>query len=193
MHDKPLWLSYAVDFAQIGSAIFTAAAVLVAIWLARRGEMQRPKLRVGIHISIDIKDTVSMECAGGASYRERSGDTVCQDYALSLTIVNAGVLPILVRNADFYVRLPKSDSWGLGLGTFDSQANRQTFPLKLEHGQEVTVLAPVRKGERPWNAFPSLWWLRLRPEFRVTTSLGKTFRVKPGRRLLYRLNRDVLR
>lgn len=179
MSDKPLWLSYAVDFAQIGSAIFTAAAVLTAIWLALRNEKQRPRFNICRQITL--------------TFIKGSHESDSEEHALSLTIVNAGVLPILVRDAHVHFQLPKDDSYGLGLGTFDPQANRSTFPLKLEHGQEVTVLVPIRKGERPWDALPSLWWLRLRPEFRVTTSLGKTFRIKPGRRLLYRLNRDVLR
>lgn len=175
---KPLLLSYLVDAAQIVSAIATAAAVIVAIWLARRGESQRPKFFVGRRATLTIGPNGS---PAGLSEHE-----------LSLTIVNAGIVPVVVRYAHLIVTMAKKDSIVLGLGSFDAQANSSTFPVKLEHGEEVTLVVPIKKGERPWNRLPALWWVWKRPEFRITSSLGKTYRIKPSRRLLYTIKRECL-
>lgn len=184
MDNKPLWLSYAVDFAQIGSAVFTAATAFIAVWLALRSEKPRPKFRFS-HLV-----TISLSTGGEGSKHDGRADF------LELTIVNTGVLPVVIEHAHvrFYLkkRDGKSDYYGQGLGVFDPTENKATFPAKLEHGHTVRSRVLIQRGVRPWDSFPPFWWILYRPEFVITTSLGKTFRRKPGIKLLYRINREVL-
>lgn len=78
---KPEWWVYLVDLAQIVSAFATAAAVIVAIWLARRSESQRLKFFAHLNLSITPEQEHTIE--------------------IVLTIVNSGILKVLVQSVFF--------------------------------------------------------------------------------------------
>jgi len=54
MTEKPLWLTTAVDVAEIVSAIATATTVAISLYISQRAERQRPKLIFGLHEDITI-------------------------------------------------------------------------------------------------------------------------------------------
>lgn len=159
---KPTWLVYAVDFAQIGSAFFTAGAVMTAIWLARRNEAQR------LRFFVTRSQTIIVGAGEGRD-----------EMALVLTIVNAGLLPVQLRHAIFNIEDKSGSTWGLGLAGLDAAKNRKNFPLTLAHGEQVVLEVPINRGTYPWNAIDRRWWPSSKPRFIVSTSLGRNYMKKP--------------
>lgn len=156
---KPQWLSYAVDIAQIVSAIFTACAVVVAIWLARRSESQR--LRFYVHRNMTI--------------------TPGRESTLSIvvTVVSAGVLKVTIRSVFCELPLLGQDGGGW-LAPAQSTSGVATLPLALEHGQQIAFEVVVPNSATVSRA----WSFYRRPRFRILTSLGKTYVYKPSLKLI---------
>lgn len=163
--DKPTWLIYALDIAQIVSAIATAAAVIVAIWLARRSEAQRLQFFSSVY--------------GDTVWGDRPDEPYLQ-HSLSLTIVNSGVLPAVIKGTAFVFDGPDREwSWHFGpvYGTGE-------FPLTLEHGQQVRSAAPFNLSEAPWDQLSFRWVTARRMKFVIETSLGRTYVHRPNRMML---------
>ena len=172
MLGKPL-LDALVDIAQFVSALGTVGAVMVAIGLARRSEMPRPRFFVFRHIELTV----------GAGLDEQNH--------LGLSVVNAGVLPLHITSATLYV-IQKQHRPGFGLEPVDRDTNGR-LPRRLEHGEIAVFRLRISPTNDPWKSLPQFWWLYRRPYFQVGTTLGRTYRVKAPIRTLWRLRGDIWR
>lgn len=169
---KPVWLVYAVDIAQLVSALGTVAAVIVALRLASRAESQRLQFFSGIYA-----DTVTGNDPGH-SYLE---------YSISITVVNSGVLPAVIKSAAFIFDAPDREwSWHFGpvYGTGE-------FPMTLEHGQQVRSAAPFEIGNAPWDQIPLKLITSKRMRFLIETSLGKTYVHRPNKMTLLAMRGNI--
>lgn len=167
MTPKPEWLVAVLDTAQIVSAIFTAGAVIVAIWLARRSESQRLRFAIGL--------TQMWRPRGVA----REGVDIYP--AVLLTIVNAGILPATVATVSYRVVVKNG---GTLPGPVWRADQKLEWPLVLQHGESIGCEFPVRRGVEPWRDLHMSWWYWRRPSFYIETSLGKTHHVKISRTIL---------
>jgi hypothetical protein len=174
MEPQKTLLSYAVDIAQIVSAFATAGAVIVAVWLARRGEAQRPKLFGG------WRDEITVSMVSGGSQQKMS---------VSLTVVNAGMMPIRIENAGFKAAMRTGHHWSTSL-TKSQRPPVREFPVTLQHGENITFYVEIRQGVAPWtNLHPNWfkWYAWSRPRFYISTSLGKVYERKVDRETLERM------
>lgn len=164
--DKPEWLSVALDVAQIVSAVATAMAVIVAIWLARRGESQRLRFFVGNREVVSIAD----------------GRAETQSF-LSLTVVNAGMFPVKIINGSFSLQ-QTGGRWSASLESYEREHRFPLFPLTLAHGEAVIFDFPIEPTANFWRNLHWAWRFWTRPYFRVITSLGKSYTRKVDLRIL---------
>lgn len=165
-------MEFWVNISQIISAIATAAAVIVAIWLALRSEKQRPKFFVSRNLTIVVGPE-------GTEHKTK--------HQLILTVINSGILPIIIQNVSFSIRLSKNDSWGCSTPVTGQKDTSLNFPIKLEHGEQIRCSVPVTNDERPWKILPKYWWIFNRPYFNVTTGVGRSYQVKASRKVLLTL------
>lgn len=172
---KPQWLSNLLDAAQIVSAVFTAGAVIVAVWLARRNESQRLIFFVGTRENTAIFP----------------GRHTTFTTGMILTVVNAGILPVTLKRGAFHLSL-KGSVWASGLGDGGPGVGPVNFPIVLQHGEQAVVYVAVDPCGHPWSEIRTGWWYWYRPKFELFTSLGKTYKVRPPLKLLWRLRRDWL-
>lgn len=152
-------LKLLVDLAQIVAAFFTAAAVLVSLYLARRSEAQRLRLFIGMDVMMAVGPV------------PRTGPATLS-HSVRLTAVNAGVLPVTVSTGNFLVTLRGGDAWTYGLTARQPHGQNKKFPLVLQHGEEVSFVIPIEQLAGAWEKWsPFLGTIR-RPRFIVTTTLG---------------------
>jgi len=138
----------AVDLAQILSAIATTAAVVVSLMLSRRAETQRPELFI--------------------SFRHLVGSV--NQFQISTTVVNAGVLPFWVTST--HLHLPtQAKGWGWTHG------GKSDF--EIQHGRQEVQYIQVTNEPHWLRAKSQIGWMpKNRPYFSVSTSLGRTYRRK---------------
>lgn len=166
---KPDWLVYTVDLAVILGAISTTLAVIVAVVLARRSET--PRILSYFHYDQTIVIGTTSEESTSTRF-------------ISLTVVNAGILPVKLVGAVFVAtHTTQGSALGFG-GHTDAVHNRPTLPRILNHGEHMKFQIPLLSDGVYWKTRRAFWWLWRRPEFRVTTSLGKTHVIKPPIALL---------
>lgn len=157
---RPEWLQHALDGAQIISALGTLAAVWAAIWLALRNEAQRLKFFSGFR-------------QGVPSTLGTAPLPWVETLLLSLTIVNAGMMPVQVDSVTLRVRL-RQGSWSASLRPQSAAAGLEGS-ITINHGESMTYYFPVRADERPWSHRGVASWFWQKPRFEIFTSLGKSY------------------
>jgi len=165
---KTTWLIYMVDIAQILSAFGTTAAVIVAIWLARRAESQRLQFFSGV-------------------FAYTNEDNPALELYLQVTIVNSGVLPAVIKSTAFIFDPPDRE-WGWHFGPARSA---EQFPLKLEHGQQVSAGSPFKLDDAPWDQIPLKYITARRMKFIIETSLGRTYVHRPNKMMLLAIKGNI--
>jgi hypothetical protein len=170
---KPEWLVNLLDAAQIVSALFTAGAVMVAVWLARRNESQR--------LLFFITRRQNLTVSPGQLSQKTTG--------MTFTIVNAGLLPVQIRGGHFKMFLDDR-VWTNGLESSAGLATRQAFPMVLQHGEQAEFYVAVDPLTFPWKVIRNGWWFVFRPQFHIMSTLGKRYVHKVGFKTLWQLKRD---
>lgn len=172
MHQPPFLPQTLQDWAQVVSAIATALAVIVSLYIAFRGERARVTVRLGRHINL-------MLGAGAA----------IQTHGLNIVIVNIGTLPVSVSNAQLSVKAGELRS-GFGLAKFDPTSNKIDLPVELTHGRMWSSVFEIHMDGQPWNRLTGfLQFLTLRVD--VFTTTGRRYRARLGFLSSYRLWRDL--
>lgn len=153
--DIPRW---AVDVAQILSAIGTCGAVIVSLYLARRNES--PRLRLHIHRHFDLT-------IGGDNPGERR--------FIAIEIANIGTMPVTVRSVTHSVWRDTGHQYmQFGLGRYHGG----DLPRTLTHGESFTLMNELTKAD-PWSSIRTLSAVK-KMRFDVAISTGKIFRRKPS-------------
>lgn len=168
-----------VDLAQIVAAVFTAAAVIVSLYLARRSEAQRLRLFIGMDVMITVGPV------------PRTGSATSR-HSVRFTAVNAGVLPVTIRTANFLVLFRGGDAWSYGLTTYQPQGQNKKFPVVLQHGEEVSFVIHIEELAGAWEKWSCLLGIIRRPRFSVTTSLGMSHQMRVPFTLLREINMRCL-
>lgn len=175
------WPNTLVDYAQILSAIATAAAVIVSLWLSLR--RPKPTLRVQ---------------AGIRSVLWHGMDEDIRPEYVSIFVTNVGAVDATVNSLAWRMgRWPWRRQWAFQmLAGPDAYVPFDKLPVTLTHGQQAAFNLPiygeqdwlddVRKGELFPNAFQKRSDLR-HLRLTVNTSVGKTFVCEPERPLLDRI------
>ena len=155
------------------SAIGTLAAVFLSLWLATRAIRIQCKASVGHRLIIE------------AGKKRPSPEIVV------FRIVNTGEKPIRITSIGWRVGLFR---WRREAMQMFERTESSDLPIELTHGQEAAWVIPLLPDEKGWlKSFPKKM-LVPHPKFQVatlrayfTTSVGKTFTVKPEASLLRRL------
>jgi hypothetical protein len=177
MSDEKTLFSYIVDFAQIVSAISTAAAVVVSLWLARRAETQRLFIKVNLAPTIR-KDPLTTEMPTNTD--------------LTITIINRGVLPTTIYFVRFFTRTSHESvslaaiqtlfTW-LGIQSrfisrpiFASHysphlVGKSPYKTTLNYGEYTAFSVTIEYDSLPWKKMPNHWWIVGRSYFEIHTSL----------------------
>jgi hypothetical protein len=123
-----------VDYAQIGSAVGTLAAVVVSLFLANR--RPSPLLK----ISCSLRVIVWYQQQGKAP-----------EY-LTFNAVNEGETPATIVNVAWCLSLPfKKKRWAIqDVSTSDSVVRNPQLPHKLQHGESATFLIGLQ-GQYDWT------------------------------------------
>lgn len=150
-----------VDIAQVLSAVGTVAAVIAAFMLARRNETPRAALFAGVRheYSFGPAGSIPIKCF------------------FTLSVVNAGLLPVSVRYTS--IRVPRRIGVPWELGVLPDIGTTSPFDRvqRLEHGHDLRYSVEVTREEKWEGVDRRFWWPWQRPSFEVTTTLGRTYRV----------------
>lgn len=175
MSDTLLWVT---AIAESFSAIGTVAAVIVALWLARRDERLRLRIRVVV---------------GGIVTRGQPVAETATPPVLWIKVTNIGRRPAEVAAIGWQLGVVRRRRF---VAIIDPDAVSSRLPTRLEDGQVAHYMPPLKpfvdtmadeiRGHR-WKAL-GLRSLRLL----VDTSGGKTFVVRPDPGLVRHL-RDAVR
>jgi len=158
------------SFAPWLSAIGTLSAVVVSLWLSRRGA---PKARL----------TVGLRIIVGPGSEEPYPEFIV------FRIVNEGERPLRITQIGW--------RWGVWRKQYAVQlfedAISSKLPVDLAHGQEAQWFVPTQFEDEPWSEH---FCKALMPDFRenaytlraqVFSSVGKAFEAKPEQALVDRL------
>ena len=123
-----------VDYAQIGSAVGTLAAVVVSLFLANR--RPSPLLKISCSLRVIV-------------WYQQQGEA--PEY-LTFNAVNEGETPANIVNVAWCLSLPfKKKRWAIqDVSSSDSVVRNPQLPHKLQHGESATFLIGLQ-GQFDWT------------------------------------------
>ena len=159
------------------SALGTIAAVVVSLWLATRATRLQCRASVGHRLIV--------EPGAGGIYPE----------IVVFNIVNTGERPIRITSIGWRVGFLR---WRRDAMQLFDRVQSSSMPVELTHGQEARWVLPLLPDEQGWLASFPRKMLKPHTRFRsatlracFTTSVGKTFIVKPEQGLLKKISEAV--
>ena len=181
MSSAPFWPQTLVDWAQILSAIATAAAVIVSLYFALRRPVPKLTGYAGLYLLLT------------------PGAPQPWPEMVSIAATNVGSAEAVVTGVGWQVRSWRRRKWAAGVQDLSLPVHgfsNPRVPARLAQGEEITFRLPTT-GASNWlemieerGFFPEL--LRRRRHMErlravVYTSVGPGLRVKPSKDLLDRI------